>query len=440
MRKIIDVAVREYNAAVRTKAFIISIVLMPILMGGGIIAHGLLKDQVDITTRKIAIVDRSGVVGEVLARSAAIYSQEETIDPKTGRQNKPKIEIELVPPADAAEADAQRVALSDRVRDNNLEAWVEVGPKIVHPTPEDGADATVAYHSKGAVMDEQRKWITEQVNGQVQSLRMADASISAETIHQLIAPVPVESLGLVSVNTVTGEVEAARKTNEIATVFVPMAMMMLMFMMISMGATPLLNSVLEEKMQRIAEVLLGSLTPFQLMMGKLLGTIGVALTVALIYFAGGALTIKRMGATEYIPLDILPWFFVYLTAAILMFGAMFVAIGSACNDLKEAQSLMMPVWLVVCAPLFVWFNVVRQPTSDFSTAMSLFPPCTPMLMVLRQTTPTGVPAWQPWAGLAGVLVCTLISVWVAGRIFRVGLLMQGKPPRLGELFRWALAK
>lgn len=438
MRKIIDVAIREYNSAVRTKAFIISIVLMPILMGGTIIAHRLLRDQIDVKTKRIAVIDRSGVVGEVLARSAALYNVNDTVN-EAGRQVKPKIEIELVPQAEEAAADEQRLALSERVRKNELEAWVEVGAQVVRPMVE-GASASVAYHSKGAVMDEQRKWVAEQINAQVQSLRLSDAQISPETIRRLIAPVPVENLGLVSVNAETGEVEAAKRTNEAATVFVPMAMMMLMFMMISMGATPLLNSVLEEKMQRIAEVLLGSLTPFQLMMGKLLGTIGVALTVALLYFAGGAITIQRMGATEYIPIYILPWFFVYLTAAILMFGAMFIAIGSACNDLKEAQSLMMPVWLVVCAPLFVWFNVVRQPSSDFSTAMSLFPPCTPMLMVLRQTTPTGVPAWQPWAGLAGVLVCTLLSVWLAGRIFRVGLLMQGKPPKLGELVRWAFAK
>ncbi|HRX87288.1 MAG TPA: ABC transporter permease [Phycisphaerae bacterium] len=440
MHKILDVAVREYNAAVRTKAFIISIVLMPILMGGGVIAHKLLRNQVDITTKQIAVVDRSGIMADVLVRSAAVYNESEINDPETGKQIKPKIEIEVVKPAEGDAADQQRIELSDRVRGNKLEAWVEIGANIVHPGDDDGAGAMVAYHSKGAVMDEQRKWIAIQVNNQVQGLRMADAQISPVTIQKLIAPVPVEGLGLVSIDTATGEIEAAKKTNETATVLVPLAMMMLMFMMISMGATPLLNSVLEEKMQRIAEVLLGSLTPFQLMMGKLLGTIGVALTVAVIYFVGGAITIERMHATEYIPLGILPWFFAYLTASIFMFGAMFVAIGSACNDLKEAQSLMMPVWLVVCAPLFVWLQVVKQPTSDFSTAMSLFPPCTPMLMVLRQTTPTGVPAWQPWAGLAGVLICTLIAVWIAGRIFRVGLLMQGKPPKLGELFRWALAK
>jgi len=242
----------------------------------------------------------------------------------------------------------------------------------------------------------------------------------------------------VSLDEATGEISSAKKTNEVATILVPMAMMMLMFMMITMGAQPLLNSVLEEKMQRIAEVLLGSVNPFQLMMGKLLGTIGVSFTVAIIYFVGGFLTVKRVGVAEYIPYDILPWFFAYQTGAIFMFGAMFVALGSACNDLKEAQSLMMPIWLVACAPLFIWFQVVREPMSKFATTLSLFPPCTPMLMLLRQATPAGIPSWQPWAGLAGVVITTLICVWVAGRIFRVGLLMQGQPPKVGEILRWAI--
>lgn len=438
MRKVIDIAIREYNAAVRTKAFIISVVLMPVLMGGGIIAHNLLKDQVDISTKHIAVIDRSSAVGPVLLQAAEIYNAGETTDHVTGEQVKPKIQIELVEPAEGDAASRQHLELSERVRRKELTAWVEVGPNIVHPV-EDGPGATVGYHSHGSVMDEQRRWLTTVVNNQVRSLRMADLKVDAAAIDHVIAPVPVESLGLVSVDAATGEVTAAKKSNEFANLMVPMAMMMLMFIMITMGATPLLNSVLEEKMQRIAEVLLGSVTPFQLMMGKLLGTIGVTFTVALIYFVGGALTVKRLGASEYIPLEILPWFFAYQTAAVLMFGAMFVAIGSACNDLKEAQSLMMPVWLVVCAPLFIWFQVVREPMSRFSTILSLFPPCTPMLMLLRQATPGGVPAWQPWVGVAGVLLCTIVCVWLAGRIFRVGILLQGKPPKISEIARWALA-
>jgi ABC-2 type transport system permease protein len=134
----------------------------------------------------------------------------------------------------------------------------------------------------------------------------------------------------------------------------------------------------------------------------------------------------------------LPWFLVYQVAAIFLSGALFLAIGAACNDFKDAQSLMLPVWMTVLAPMFVWFVVVKDPRSSFATWVSLIPPCTPMLMLLRQATPMGVPAWQPWVGLIGVAAFTTGCVWVAGRVFRVGMLMQGKTPKMSDLVRWAV--
>ena len=82
--------------------------------------------------------------------------------------------------------------------------------------------------------------------------------------------------------------------------------------------------------------------------------------------------------------------------------------------------------------------ILQRPNSILATVMSLFPPFTPMLMLLRQAMPSGVPAWQPWVGLVGVIAGALAITWGAARIFRVGILMQGKPPKLAELLRWAL--
>jgi ABC-2 type transport system permease protein len=219
---------------------------------------------------------------------------------------------------------------------------------------------------------------------------------------------------------------------------VPAAMLMLMFLMIMVGAMPLINAVLEEKMQRIAEVLLGSVRPFQLMLGKLLGTLGVSFTVIAIYVSGGIAVAYYMDIADYVPFHVLPWFFVYMVAAILLFGSMLAAAGAACNDIKEAQSLMMPVWMLIMIPMFVWLPVVKEPLSGFATWISLVPPWTPILMLVRQTAPVAIPAWQPWVGLAGVVIFALLCVWLAGRIFRVGLLMQGKPPKLTDLVRWAV--
>ena len=100
--------------------------------------------------------------------------------------------------------------------------------------------------------------------------------------------------------------------------------------------------------------------------------------------------------------------------------------------------MLTPVTLVIMVPLFVWINVVREPTSAFAMFASLFPPATPMLMIARLAVPPGIPWWQPALGVMLVVLTTLLCVYAAGRIFRVGLLLQGKGANLAELLRWVI--
>jgi ABC-2 type transport system permease protein len=96
----------------------------------------------------------------------------------------------------------------------------------------------------------------------------------------------------------------------------------------------------------------------------------------------------------------------------------------------------MPVMLVICIPMFVLTNVIQEPDGALATGMSYFPPSTPMLMIARLAIPPGIPWWEPFAGVAVVLAATLFCVWAASRIFRIGILMQGKGARFGELVKW----
>ena len=199
-----------------------------------------------------------------------------------------------------------------------------------------------------------------------------------------------------------------------------------------------MQGVVEEKMQKIAEVLLGSVTPFQLMLGKLMGMIGVSLTVAGFYMTGIYILAYKYGVTDFLSPVVLAWFVVYLVLAILMYGSLFIAIGAAASDMKETQSLLMPVLMIVMLPLFVLVPIIQDPNSAFSTACSFFPPSTPMLMIARVSVPPGIDWWQPVLGVVGVLLATLACVYVAGRIFRVGILMQGKGAKFGDMIRWAI--
>ena len=122
----------------------------------------------------------------------------------------------------------------------------------------------------------------------------------------------------------------------------------------------------------------------------------------------------------------------------MLFGSIFMAVGAAVNQAKEAQGMLLPVWLLLMLPMFVWLQVIREPTSGFATWVSFVPPATPLLMVLRMTASEAVPLWQPIAGIVVLLATTALCVLAAARIFRIGILAQGKAPKLSQLIRWAV--
>jgi ABC-type Na+ efflux pump permease subunit len=127
---------------------------------------------------------------------------------------------------------------------------------------------------------------------------------------------------------------------------------------------------------------------------------------------------------------------VFQFLAALMFGSLFIAIGAACTDMKETQNLLWPVMLLASLPLFLMGTVLREPNAPVARGLSFFPFATPTLMIARQAVPPGIPWWEPVLGVVLVLATTVFCVYAAGRIFRVGILMQGKGARVGELLRW----
>ena len=170
--------------------------------------------------------------------------------------------------------------------------------------------------------------------------------------------------------------------------------MFLLFLIVVMTAPPLLNSVLEEKMSRISEVLLGSVTPFELMAGKLLSSTAVSVILSLVYLSGAAVMAQRWGYLDAIEPRMVAWFIGFLLLSVLTFGSIFIALGSACSDLRDAQSLMTPAMMLMMLPAFTWTAVLRAPQSGFAIGASLFPLATPFLMFLRLSLPERPPAWQ----------------------------------------------
>lgn len=436
MRRTLLLAAREYKAAVRTKGFIIGLVLAPLMMGGSMIAFMLLKDRVDTTDKRVAIVDRSGLLVRPLMDAAASRNAREILEQGTGKKIRPAYLFENVEPNNA-DPKTQRLALSDRVRRGELQAFLDIGPRVVHPGGEKET-FQIGYYARNPAVDDLREWIVWPINDQLRKLRLADAGVPESEVPDLFHWIQADGLSLVSVDEATGEISDAKSSTPLEALLAPIIIMMLMFMMIMMSVPGMLNSVMEEKTQRIAEVVLGSIRPFEFMSGKLLGGIAVSLTSSAVYVVGGTIMVYSMGYESYVPFQVLPWFFIFMLLAVVMFGALSAALGSTCSEPKDAQSLSFVTILPAIIPMFVYFPVVKEPMGSFATWMSLIPPFTPVLMVLRMGTPESIPLWQPIVGLVGVLLCTVLFVWAGGRIFRVAILIQGTPPNLANIVRWTL--
>jgi ABC-2 type transport system permease protein len=434
--KALRIAKREYLAQVRTKGFVIGLLLAPVLMGGSAIAFALLKDRVDTEDKTIAVVDHSGLVADALVSAAETRNAEAVLDAETGKQVRPAYVIEVLDPA-ALDSARWKLELSDRIRADDLHAFLEVGPGVLHPR-QDGESARITYHAEGAALDQIRNWIDRPINDALRRQRAAEAGVDESSMGDLFAWINAEGMGLVTADAESGEISEAERTSEWEEVLVPVVMAMLLFLMLMWGAMPQLQSVMQEKAQRIAEVMLGSVRPFEFMLGKLIGGVGVSLTAASFYCIVATVVLGRVGLAEAIPYHVMPWFFVYVVIAIPMFGAMLAALGAACNDVTEAQSVSFIAMLPMLIPMFVMMPVVQSPSSPFATGLSLVPPFTPLLMLLRMSTPAGVPVWQAWLGLVDAILFTLFLVWVGGRVFRVAIMTQGTPPKLGNLLRWAL--
>jgi ABC-2 type transport system permease protein len=440
LRKILLMAKRDYIESVRTKAFIIGLVVAPLLFGGGFLGVAILKKRPDLRDKRIAVLDRTGLVAPVLARAAAEKNAKEAYDRVTHAQTDALYVLESVAPM-PGNAEEQRLALSDRVRRRDLFAFLEIFPQALHPGQEaKPAMPRVAYYTNAGGIDATRSWLREPLNRAVRSVQLTQLGVDGGHFEDLLTSVSIDPLSLLTRDAKTGALRQAKKKDEIAEFAAPFGMVMLLTMIVMVGTAPMLSAVTEDKNQRIFEMLLGLASPMELMAARVLAALGRSLTSSAFYIFGAVLVLQGMAMMGAVPLHLLPWFFIYLLAHVTMLSSFAAALGAACNSPQDAQNLAVVLVAPVMIPFFVMMPVMTAPNGGMATVMSLFPPFTPVLMLLRQCMPVGVPAWQPWVGLAGILLWTVVGTWVAARIFRVGILMQGQPPKLSEIIRWAWAK
>ena len=230
--------------------------------------------------------------------------------------------------------------------------------------------------------------------------------------------------------------------------FAPIGFVYLMFISLMQSVQYLLSNTIEEKSNRIIEVLLASVTADELMMGKLVGIGMAGLTTIGVWLLSFYMFITLYSSTEtelisqildvVLGSELIPWFVFYYFAGYALYSGMFLAIGSLCNTLKEAQALMTPMILIQIVPIAMMAFVVLDPNNSLVRAMSWFPLFTPYLMMNRAA------ADPPMVDVIGTTVLLVVSIvailWLSGRVFRHGVLRSGQPPRLIELWRLIAAK
>lgn len=430
MDKIKTIAFAEFGAFLQTRALLVLLIFLPLLMGATILVQRLSEGSFDETPQRFAVIDHTGKLYDGLAAQAEARNALLRASGEEGLEGTP-FTPERVETA-GKDLDEIRLLLSERVRKEDLFAFVEIPAGALTNQEE------VLYHSQRSANTDLLKWLRVALNTQRRLLQYQDAGLSPEVIASLESQnLSVKALDLFE-KSPDGTIVAAKELDMMATLVAPAVLAILLMLGVMISAPQLLNAVLEEKISRVSEVLLGSVTPFELMTGKLLGSALISFLILGLYLCGGLAVAYYLDMLEYVPFRLLPLLLLFQTMGVLIFGSICLALGSACSELKDAQSMLTPVMFLMVVPMMVLSTTLKNPDGTLSVALSWIPTSTPFVMPLRMMLSPSLPLWQVLLSFVLTLGTTLAVIWAAGRIFRVGLLSQGKSPSWSELLKWVV--
>ena len=401
MHNIWLIAKREYMERIRTKAFLIATILIPTLMGGGVFGIATLASRSKATSH-VAVVASQPQPAEDLKK-----------DLENGKDS--KMTVDILP------ASTPRASLDRKIADKQLDGYLVITPAGVvgqRPsfdfTPRSSADITTSTAIKDAL------------HTVLMREYLGDRGVSAAETAALMAPVTLNIIG-----------KNGERGNSKSSFYVAYVLFFLMYMVVLLYGMNVARSIIEEKTSRVFDVLLATITPDELLAGKILGVGAVGLTQVGIWMIAAGLLAARAGAMSGISLSVaqVVFFIVYFALGYALYSSVAAALGAMTNSEQELQQLnmfmMMPLFL--CMGMLV--PIVTNPNSMLSRIVSEIPFCAPLLMELR----ISISMPQPWeiALSIGLILVTIYAVlWISSRIYRVGILMYGKKPNLPEILRW----
>jgi ABC-2 type transport system permease protein len=466
VRRMLLVARREFLATVMTKGFVIGVLILPLLILGLLLLVPLLVSlKPPKVVGSVAVIDRSGPPPVVLPRLQAKIEPAalaESLARKTRRSmeragrlageyfgetgssamhrasqrpdlggDAPEISIEVLPSSADVEAEKEPLRAA-KPGDGGRLALIVIEPGVMHPQVREGrVMEDVPYQAFIRTMLDERVQgiIMDALHESIVDARIAGLGVDPSQLRAL-ADVPE-----VAPRTVTAGGERASLAG--MQFLLPAGFILLLMMSAFSGGQYLLTTTIEEKSNRIMEVLLSAVSPRELMIGKIIGQMGVGLLILFIYSGLGLGALITFQLVDVLSAATLAYLIVFFFIAFFLIAAMMAAVGSAVSEVHEAQSLVGPVMMIFLVPWLLMPAIVQNPNSLLAVVLSLTPPVSPFVMVARiaaSTTP--IPTWQIALSIGGGLAAVAIAAWAAAKIFRIGVLMYGKPPNLGTLIKW----
>jgi ABC-type Na+ efflux pump permease subunit len=454
MKRVWLVAQREFLAAVMNKGFVIGLLVMPVVIGLLVmVMPRLMRTQGSQIRGEVAVIDptgqvfdglRAGLTQEAITKRRtevarrALENAPAPVRDVAGESSNAAIEqtmgaapaLTLVQRAATADVQGEKRRLTDMVAENTPRhlALVVIRPDAITQ------NANAEYGGYDI-------YIPDNTDERVETTiydAMREALVAARVRAHNMDRAQVEAvMNVRRARSVTVTAGAERQTNVGFNRFLPFIFAGLLVFGILIGGQTLLTQVLEEKSSRVIEVLLSAVSPLELMAGKILGQMAVSMLVLALYIGMGLLMLTSFAMLGLVDPLLIAYLIVFFLVGYLVFASVFAAVGAAVNEMREAQSLMTPIMLLLMAPWFFAQPIGRDPDSAFAVAMSLVPPVNTFAIMVRLASTTPPPLWQVGLSLVIGVASAVACMWFAAKIFKVGLLMHGKPPTFGTLIKWA---
>jgi len=437
MQRVWMVAARDFSVTIGNKGFLFGILLMPLLICIFVfVGPRILNGRSPVVEGQVAVMDATGSLVSELRLDLAPAA----IAARGARDAGPRNPLQRDGPPIPSLAMVEKPSTEDPQVAKN---WLLQAPDAperhlaviaIHPDAVKRAEGRSEFGSYDLYIASRLDENTENVIHDA----MRQGLVNARLKDKGIDPAAVEaSMHVVRPVSVTVGVGGERETRRGFSRMLPFLCGILLFIGVLTSGQMLMTSTIEEKSSRVVEVLLAAVSPLELMWGKLLGRLGVGLLILAVYVGLGMFALLEYSLAGLVDPLLLVYFVIFYLLASLVYGGLMMSIGAAVNQVADAQSLMGPVMILLVAPYVLVPMIGQNPNSTLSVAMTFVPPVNSFVVLARLASSTPPPLWQVLGAIATGVVGAGVAVWFAAKVFKIGLLMQGKPPSFGTLVKWA---